>query len=152
MTISIELGWFWKEPLVSTPRLDQYALIVFWRKLNHPNSLEIVITWCYRKPFYIVLPPCKVSNPTCLCTCRQLQLRSSLRSTGVRNLPGSLEGVLVWSPVSGLHLIPDLESLQQEVQATAELGLTSLTSKGQEFVAESKDLLGELVNSTGQIS
>ena len=33
---------------------------------NHPNSLEIVITWCYRKPFYIVFPPCKVSNPTYL--------------------------------------------------------------------------------------
>ena len=31
---------------------------------NHPNSLEIVITWCYRKPFRIVFPPCKVSNPT----------------------------------------------------------------------------------------
>ena len=31
---------------------------------NHPNSLEIVTTWCYRKPFYIVFPPCKVSNPT----------------------------------------------------------------------------------------
>ena len=29
-----------------------------------PNSLEIVIAWCYRKPFYIVFPPCKVSNPT----------------------------------------------------------------------------------------
>ena len=23
---------------------------------NHPNSLEIVITWCYRKPFYICIP------------------------------------------------------------------------------------------------
>ena len=22
---------------------------------NHSNSLEIVITWCYRKPFYILL-------------------------------------------------------------------------------------------------
>ena len=32
MTISNELGWFWKEPLVSTWRFDQYALIVFWRK------------------------------------------------------------------------------------------------------------------------
>ena len=31
MTISNELGWFWKESLVSTRRFDQYALIVFWR-------------------------------------------------------------------------------------------------------------------------
>ena len=29
-----------------------------------PSHLEIVITWCYRKAFYIVFPPCKVSNPT----------------------------------------------------------------------------------------
>ena len=27
-----ELGWFWKELLVSTRCFDQYALIVFWRK------------------------------------------------------------------------------------------------------------------------
>ena len=32
---------------------------------NQPNSLHIVITWCYRKPFCIVFPPCTVSNPTC---------------------------------------------------------------------------------------
>ena len=76
MTISNELGWFWNQPLVSTRRFDQYALIVFWRKAllqktiraywarrwvetnssfqNHPNSLETVITFCYRKPFHIV--------------------------------------------------------------------------------------------------
>ena len=29
-----------------------------------PTHLEIVITWCYRKPFHIVVSPCKVSNPT----------------------------------------------------------------------------------------
>ena len=28
------LGWFWKEPFVSTRSFDQYALIVFWRKLD----------------------------------------------------------------------------------------------------------------------
>ena len=28
-----ELGWFWKEPLVSTRRFDQYALIVFQSEL-----------------------------------------------------------------------------------------------------------------------
>ena len=35
-----------KEPLVST-------LISF---LNHPNSLEDIITWCYHKPFYMSGP------------------------------------------------------------------------------------------------
>ena len=49
MTISNELGWFWKEPLVSTQRFDQYALIVFWR-------------WCYRKPFYRFLEAKKLSK------------------------------------------------------------------------------------------
>ena len=44
MTISNELG------LVSTRLFDQYALIVIKRKLF--------------KPFHIVFPPCKVSNPT----------------------------------------------------------------------------------------
>ena len=34
MTISNELGWFFEEQLVSTRRFDQYALIVFWRKLD----------------------------------------------------------------------------------------------------------------------
>ena len=29
-----------------------------------PTHLEIIITWCYRKPVYIVFPPFKVSNPT----------------------------------------------------------------------------------------
>ena len=29
-----------------------------------PTHLEIIITWCYRKPFHIVLSPCKDSNPT----------------------------------------------------------------------------------------
>ena len=32
------------------------------RSQNHPNSIEIVITWCYRKPLHFVLPPYKVSN------------------------------------------------------------------------------------------
>ena len=31
-----------------------------------PTHLEIVITWCYRKLFYILFAPCKVSNPTYL--------------------------------------------------------------------------------------
>ena len=34
---------------------------------NHPNTLEIVITWCYRKPFHIIFPPCKVSISCCWC-------------------------------------------------------------------------------------
>ena len=29
-----------------------------------PTQLEIIITWCYCKPYYIKFPPCKVSNPT----------------------------------------------------------------------------------------
>ena len=62
-----ELGWFWKEPLVSTRHFDQYALIVFcflqktirayWLKRwvetngsfqNHPDSS--------RDYYYMVLP------------------------------------------------------------------------------------------------
>ena len=32
---------------------------------NHPNSFrDITCTWCYRKPFHIIFPPCKVSNRT----------------------------------------------------------------------------------------
>ena len=31
---------------------------------NQPNLLEIVYTWCYRNPFHIVFPPCKVLNAT----------------------------------------------------------------------------------------
>ena len=31
-----------------------------------PTHLEIIITWCYRKPYYILFPPCKISNPTYL--------------------------------------------------------------------------------------
>ena len=27
-----------------------------------PPHLEIIITWCYRRPFHIVFPPFKVSN------------------------------------------------------------------------------------------
>ena len=38
MTFSNKLGWFWKEPLVSTRRFDQYALIVFWRKTIRRRS------------------------------------------------------------------------------------------------------------------
>ena len=80
MTISNKLGWFWKKPLVSTQTFFflflfflQKMIRTYWSKCrvetngffqNHPNSLEIVIKWCYRKPFYIVFPPCKVSNPT----------------------------------------------------------------------------------------
>ena len=29
-----------------------------------PTHLEIIITWCYLKPFCIVFPPFQVSNPT----------------------------------------------------------------------------------------
>ena len=72
MTISNELGWFWKEPLVSTLVFWTFRSVCSDRLLekasfqNHPNSLEIVITWCYRNPFHIIFPPCKVSNPTIL--------------------------------------------------------------------------------------
>ena len=27
------------------------------------THIEIGITWCYRKPFHVVFPPCKASNP-----------------------------------------------------------------------------------------
>ena len=29
-----------------------------------PTHLDIVITWCYCKPFHTIFPQCKVSNPT----------------------------------------------------------------------------------------
>ena len=47
-----------------------------------PTHLEIVITWCYRKPFHIVFPPCKVSNPTD----RYLLLRCSTNLLLVRKI------------------------------------------------------------------
>ena len=40
-----ELGWFWKEPLVSTRRFDQYALIVFWR-FSTMQSFKSYLTTC----------------------------------------------------------------------------------------------------------
>ena len=50
-----------------SPEDDQSILIetlkptVLFR--TTPTHLEIVITWCYRKPFHLTYPPCKVSNP-----------------------------------------------------------------------------------------
>ena len=41
MAISNELGWFWKEPLVSTQRFDQYALSVFLRKMQEKSCVKI---------------------------------------------------------------------------------------------------------------
>ena len=57
----LELGWFWKEPLVSTRRFDHFAL-------NYTNSFrDYHCMMYYRKPNYyiIVFPPCNwVSNLT----------------------------------------------------------------------------------------
>ena len=100
MTISNELGWFWKKPLVSTRHFDQYVLIIFWRKKrkrkknvwvetngffqNHPNLLEIVITWCYRKPVKYWAQLVKETN-TLVASCIQMHKTEVCFIIGVRN-------------------------------------------------------------------
>ena len=51
LSLDSEFGWFWKEHRWF--QLD-VSISMLWSSSfqNHPNSLEIVITWCYRKPFH----------------------------------------------------------------------------------------------------
>ena len=45
------MGWFWKEPLVSTRRSDPYALITFWRKtivFQTPAKFQLLACWYWQ--------------------------------------------------------------------------------------------------------
>ena len=52
-----------------------------------PTHLEIVITWCYRKPFHVVFPPRKVSNPTCIILKLSLKYFSLDKTTSAAQRP-----------------------------------------------------------------
>ncbi len=56
-----------------------YRVVVFRRRSKHTDrnveslttgsfqnlhNSKKISTWCYRKPYFFILPPCKVSNPT----------------------------------------------------------------------------------------
>ena len=52
------------------------------------------MTWCYCKPFYIVFPPFKVSNPTCLMFIEQsIVLHNNRRHKEVKFKRNALETV-----------------------------------------------------------
>ena len=85
-----------KNRWLTTLSFNQYALNVFFcqrkiaeddqSKLRTNNTEKKIYTWCYRKPYLISLPPCKVSNPTLLISmfliiiyCHQLTLACTLK-------------------------------------------------------------------------
>ena len=60
--ISLEINDFSRKRSEHTDQNIKLKPTVLFR--TTPTQLEIIITWCYRKPCYIVYSPCKVSNPT----------------------------------------------------------------------------------------